>query len=59
MNSRSAVWIVTFVAILMNVIDADAYNCHEVRTAFQVLQVGPLSRVPETPGTGELVGLAT
>uniref|UniRef100_A0A3P9I0Q8 Glypican 5c n=1 Tax=Oryzias latipes TaxID=8090 RepID=A0A3P9I0Q8_ORYLA len=51
LNSRNAVWIVTFVAILMNVIDADAYNCHEVRTAFQLLQVGPLSRVPETPGT--------
>lgn len=30
---------------------ADAYSCHEVRTAFQLRQVGPLSRVPETPGT--------
>uniref|UniRef100_A0A8C6TY42 Glypican 5c n=1 Tax=Neogobius melanostomus TaxID=47308 RepID=A0A8C6TY42_9GOBI len=28
----------------------DAYSCHEVRTAFQLRQVGPVHRVPETPG---------
>ncbi|KAF6726020.1 hypothetical protein FQA47_005479 [Oryzias melastigma] len=51
LNSRSAVWSVTVAVFLMSVIDADAYSCHEVRTAFQLRQVGPLSRVPETPGT--------
>ncbi|XP_034038687.1 LOW QUALITY PROTEIN: glypican-5-like [Thalassophryne amazonica] len=34
-----------------NVIDAHAYSCHEVRAAFQLRQVGPLHRVPETPDT--------
>lgn len=28
----------------------DAYSCHEVRSAFQLRQVGPVNRVPETPG---------
>lgn len=32
---------------------ANSYSCHEVKTAFQLRQVGPLSRVPETPRTGE------
>ncbi|KAJ3595237.1 hypothetical protein NHX12_004541 [Muraenolepis orangiensis] len=35
----------------VNVVDVLAYSCHEVRTAFQLRQIGPLSRVPETPGT--------
>lgn len=39
------------VVFAVNVIDVDAYSCHEVRTAFQLRQVGPLHRVPETPGT--------
>ncbi|GLD58538.1 glypican-5-like isoform X1, partial [Lates japonicus] len=39
------------VIFAVNVIDVDAYSCHEVRTAFQLRQVGPLHRVPETPGT--------
>lgn len=51
-------WILSAVIFAVNVIDVDAYSCHEVRTAFQVRQVGPLHRVPETPGTGEPVGLA-
>lgn len=51
-------WILPAVILALNVIDAGAYSCHEVRTAFQLRQVGPLHRVPETPGTGEAVGLA-
>lgn len=46
------------VIFAVNVIDVEAYSCHEVRTAFQLRQVGPLHRVPETPGTGEPVDLA-
>ncbi|XP_067461868.1 glypican-5-like isoform X1 [Thunnus thynnus] len=44
-------WILSAVIFAVNVIDVDAYSCHEVRTAFQLRQVGPLHRVPETPGT--------
>ncbi|RVE61663.1 hypothetical protein OJAV_G00174620 [Oryzias javanicus] len=51
LNSRSAVWSVSLAVFLMSVIDADAYSCQEVRTVFQLRQVGPLNRVPETPGT--------
>lgn len=39
------------VVFAVTVIDVDAYSCHEVRTAFQLRQVGPLHRVPEIPGT--------
>lgn len=47
-------WILPVVILALNVIDVKAYSCYEVRTAFQLRQVGPLHRVPETPGTGEV-----
>ncbi|XP_035525983.1 glypican-5 isoform X1 [Morone saxatilis] len=50
-NSCGSFWILPLVVFVANVIDVDAYSCHEVRTAFQLRQVGPLHRVPETPGT--------
>ncbi|XP_038595412.1 glypican-5-like [Micropterus salmoides] len=50
-NSCGSFWILSAVVFAVSVIDADAYSCHEVRTAFQLRQVGPLNRVPETPGT--------
>ncbi|XP_028284142.1 glypican-5 isoform X2 [Parambassis ranga] len=50
-NSCGSVWILLSVLFAISVIDVDAYSCHEVRTAFQLRQVGPLHRVPETPGT--------
>lgn len=50
-NSCGSFWILSAVIFAANVIDVDAYSCHEVRTAFQLRQVGPLHRVPETPGT--------
>lgn len=46
-NCSGIVWILTLV--IFAVIDANAYSCHEVRTAFQLRQVGPLHRVPEAP----------
>ena len=30
-----------------------SHSCREVKTAFQLRQIGPLKWVPETPGTGE------
>ncbi|XP_071386925.1 glypican-5-like [Centroberyx affinis] len=50
-NSCGSLWILSAVIFVVNVIDVDAYSCHEVRTAFQLRQIGPLQRVPETPGT--------
>lgn len=50
-NSCGSLWILSAVIIAANVIDVDAYSCHEVRTAYQLRQVGPLRGVPETPGT--------
>ncbi|XP_029970417.1 glypican-5-like isoform X2 [Salarias fasciatus] len=48
-SSCGCLWVaLLFAAAAVRV---DAYSCHEVRTAFQLRQVGPLSRVPETPGT--------
>ncbi|XP_008282639.1 glypican-5-like isoform X2 [Stegastes partitus] len=49
-NSCGSFWILSLVVVFA-AIGADAYSCHEVRTAFQLRQVGPLHRVPETPGT--------
>eukprot|EP00063_Salmo_salar_P071456 XP_014046291.1 PREDICTED: glypican-5-like isoform X3 [Salmo salar] len=43
-------WIFS-VLFLVKVVDVGAYSCHEVKTAFQVRQIGPLKWVPETPGT--------
>ncbi|XP_068196284.1 glypican-5 isoform X2 [Antennarius striatus] len=50
-NSYGCFLILTAVIFAATVNDVDAYSCHEVRTAFQLRQVGPLHRVPETPGT--------
>ncbi|XP_069013373.1 glypican-5 isoform X2 [Embiotoca jacksoni] len=50
-NFCGSFWILLLVIFAANVIDVDSYSCHEVRTAFQLRQVGPLHRVPETPGT--------
>uniref|UniRef100_A0A3P8SK39 Glypican 5c n=1 Tax=Amphiprion percula TaxID=161767 RepID=A0A3P8SK39_AMPPE len=50
-NSCGSFWILSLVVFAVSVIGVDAYSCHEVRTAFQLRQVGPLHRVPETPGT--------
>lgn len=45
-------WLVTLAVLVAGgAVGVDAYSCHEVRTAFQLRQVGPLHRVPETPGT--------
>ncbi|CAG07677.1 unnamed protein product [Tetraodon nigroviridis] len=44
-------WILSAVILAANVAEVASYSCHEVKTAFQLRQVGPLSRVPETPGT--------
>lgn len=55
-NSVGCFWIFSLLTFAVKVIDVDTYSCYEVRTAFQ--QVGPLNRVPETPVTGERVGLA-
>ncbi|CDQ70875.1 unnamed protein product [Oncorhynchus mykiss] len=44
-------WIWLAVLFLLKVEDVGAYSCHEVKTAFQVRQIGPLKWVPETPGT--------
>ncbi|KAM8839523.1 glypican-5-like isoform 1-T1 [Synchiropus picturatus] len=50
-TSLGPFWILPVVILAANVVDVDTYSCHEVRTAFQLRQVGPLHRVPETPGT--------
>lgn len=50
-NSCGSFWILSLVVFAASAIGVDAYSCHEVRTAFQLRQVGPLHRVPETPGT--------
>ncbi|XP_071218269.1 glypican-5-like isoform X2 [Salvelinus alpinus] len=44
-------WFWLAVLFLLKVEDVGAYSCHEVKTAFQVRQIGPLKWVPETPGT--------
>ncbi|XP_068557595.1 glypican-5 isoform X1 [Cebidichthys violaceus] len=49
-SSCGSAWILSALVLAVNVIGADAYSCHEVRTAFQLRQVGPPHRVPETPG---------
>ncbi|XP_031710440.1 glypican-5 isoform X2 [Anarrhichthys ocellatus] len=49
-SSCGSAWILSALVLAVNVIGADAYSCHEVRTAFQLRQVGPPNRVPETPG---------
>lgn len=46
-------WILAAVIFAASAMVVNSYSCHEVKTAFQLRQVGPLSRVPETPRTGE------
>lgn len=50
-NSCGSFWVLSAALLAAVLVDVDAYSCHEVRTAFQLRQVGPLHRVPETPGT--------
>ncbi|XP_051943898.1 glypican-5 isoform X2 [Hippocampus zosterae] len=50
-NSRGVWGILLALLLAASAIQVAAYSCHEVRAAFQVRQVGPLHRVPETPGT--------
>ncbi|XP_061694913.1 glypican-5-like [Syngnathoides biaculeatus] len=51
-NSRGAFGIFSLALLLAaSALEVGAYSCHEVRAAFQMRQVGPLHRVPETPGT--------
>ncbi|XP_016147365.1 glypican-5-like [Sinocyclocheilus grahami] len=43
-------WIITVLAVeLATLSAAHAHSCHEVKTAFQVRQIGQLKWVPETP----------
>ncbi|XP_050951710.1 glypican-5 isoform X2 [Labeo rohita] len=45
-------WIITVLAVeLATLSAAHAHSCHEVKTAFQVRQIGQLKWVPETPAT--------
>ncbi|XP_076001048.1 glypican-5 [Genypterus blacodes] len=50
-NFCGSLWILSALVFALSVTRVAAYSCHEVRTAFQLRQVGPLHRVPETPGT--------
>ncbi|XP_043109153.1 glypican-5 isoform X2 [Puntigrus tetrazona] len=48
----SVSWIITVLAVeLATLSAAHAHSCHEVKTAFQVRQIGQLKWVPETPAT--------
>ncbi|XP_026873240.2 glypican-5 isoform X2 [Electrophorus electricus] len=44
-------WITVAVASLAAVSEVRCHSCHEVKTAFQLRQIGPLKWVPEAPGT--------
>ncbi|XP_051549055.1 glypican-5-like [Myxocyprinus asiaticus] len=44
-------WILLFCLLICGVECARAQSCHEVKTAFQLRQVGPLKWVPETAET--------
>ncbi|XP_029102006.1 glypican-5b isoform X2 [Scleropages formosus] len=46
--ARSVLLLVT---VTVTVCGVSAHSCHEVKTAFQLRQIGPLRLVPETPGT--------
>ncbi|XP_049602802.2 glypican-5 isoform X2 [Syngnathus scovelli] len=50
-NFRGVWGILLSLLFASSALEVGAYSCHEVRAAFQVRQVGPLHRVPETPGT--------
>lgn len=54
MSRVNVSWIITVLAVeLATLSAAHAHSCHEVKTAFQVRQIGQLKWVPETPATGE------
>ncbi|KAJ8279856.1 hypothetical protein COCON_G00069220 [Conger conger] len=44
-------WMLVTVALLVKVSGVKTHSCHEVKTTFQMRQIGPLKWVPETPGT--------
>ncbi|XP_036834051.1 glypican-5 [Oncorhynchus mykiss] len=48
-------WLIWVTVVLCGASGAGAHSCHEVKTAFQLRQIGSLKWVPEAPGTdGEL-----
>ncbi|XP_055717267.1 glypican-5-like [Salvelinus fontinalis] len=48
-------WLIWVTVVLFGASGAGAHSCHEVKTAFQLRQIGSLKWVPEAPGTdGEL-----
>ncbi|XP_072297533.1 glypican-5 isoform X2 [Eucyclogobius newberryi] len=49
-NCCGLLWTLLAVFFGTHLCHVDAYSCHEVRTAFQLRSVGPVHRVPETPG---------
>ncbi|KAK9980108.1 hypothetical protein ABG768_013504 [Culter alburnus] len=52
MSRVNVSWIITVLAVeLATLSAAHAHSCHEVKTAFQVRQIGQLKWVPETPAT--------
>nr|XP_055059611.1 glypican-5 isoform X2 [Misgurnus anguillicaudatus] len=52
MSRVNVSWIIAVLAVeLATLSAARAHSCHEVKTAFQVRQIGPLKWVPETPAT--------
>lgn len=54
MSRVNVSWIIAVLAVeLATLSAARAHSCHEVKTAFQVRQIGQLKWVPETPATGE------
>ncbi|XP_076149890.1 glypican-5 isoform X2 [Alosa pseudoharengus] len=44
-------WIILVVSLTIETSRVRCHSCHEVKTAFQLRQIGPLKWVPETPGT--------
>ena len=48
-------WLIWVTVILLGASGTRAHSCHEVKTAFQLRQIGSLKWVPDTPGPGRLV----
>ncbi|KAM6948318.1 glypican-5 [Aplochiton taeniatus] len=46
----NSLWILSAL-LFVKIVNVHSYSCHEVRTAYQLRQIGSLQRVPETPGT--------
>uniref|UniRef100_A0A3B1JLU6 Glypican-5-like n=1 Tax=Astyanax mexicanus TaxID=7994 RepID=A0A3B1JLU6_ASTMX len=49
--SLTPCWTALLLALALSVPASGAHSCREVKTAFQLRQIGPLKWVPETPGT--------